>query len=382
MSEPTPRIVGYPKASYLAHRAEIDAAIARVLERGTYILGDEVAAFESEFAAYLGATACASVANGTDAVELALRACGLGDGAVVIAPSFTAVAAVAAIEAAGARPLLVDVDPITMTIDVAQTELALERCQREGESRVGVLAVHLFGCPADLTSLLPLITRFGAILVEDCAQAHGASVDGRKVGTWGSAAAFSFYPTKNLAALGDGGAVVSMDAQVIERVKRLRQYGWVTRNVSETVGFNSRLDELQAAVLRVKLLALDAENERRRAIALRYSAALRLGRIICPSVPEGRSHVFHQYVVRTAQRDDLRAFLQGHGIPAVVHYPVAAHDQPAYRDRLSVTGTLAESSRSADTVLSLPMSPHMTDADVDEIAWLVMKHVGPAPRGV
>ena len=257
-------VTAYPRASYLAHREEIDAAIARVLARGSFILGDEVALFESEFAAFIGADSCAAVASGTDAVELALRACGIAEGGVVVAPSFTAVASVAAIERAGARAVLVDVEPATLTIDVAQADAALVAIRaRETSAPLALLAVHLYGCPADLPRLREVATRHDARLIEDCAQAHGARVGGRMVGTWGDAAAFSFYPTKNLAALGDGGAVVASHPGVVDRVRLLRQYGWVSRAISETRGINSRLDEIQAAVLRVKLRALDAENATR-----------------------------------------------------------------------------------------------------------------------
>ena len=368
--------LSYPRASYLAHRQAIDAAIARVLERGTYILGDEVARFESEFAAWLGATACAGVASGTDAVELALRGCGIGAGATVIAPSFTSVAAIAAIVRAGATPYLVDIENATMTIDVEQTRAALEAGTKGG--RTAVLAVHLFGCPADVVALRALTTTHGAVLIEDCAQAHGAEVDGRRVGTWGDAAAFSFYPTKNLGALGDGGAVVSMDQAVVDRVRLLRQYGWVRRNVSEVPGMNSRLDELQAAVLRVKLPFVDGENVRRRELAAAYEAALSGLPLRLPVGPPDSTHVFHQYVVRTPQRDGLRKALAANDITTVVHYPVPAHEQPAYRGRIPGASSFAQSAAAATQVVSLPMNPHMTVEHVQRIGALVREHVIPA----
>ena len=361
-------VTAYPRASYLAHQRDIDAAIARVLARGSFILGDEVAMFESEFAEFVGVASCAGVASGTDAIELALRACGVGDGGVVIAPSFTAVASVAAIERAGARAVLVDVERATLTIDVHRAEAALAAVrQREPNVPLALLAVHLYGCPADVVRLRELATAHDARLVEDCAQAHGARVADRRVGTWGDAAAFSFYPTKNLAALGDGGAVVAPHAGVVDRVRLLRQYGWVERAISETTGMNSRLDEMQAAVLRVKLRALDDENAVRRQHASVYSRELADCGLVLPTIPAGREHVFHQYVVRTDRRGALRAALDGRGIATGIHYPAAVHSQPAYRDRVECVGSLDESGRAARTVLSLPMNPHMSEAELVEI---------------
>src|SRR5229473_1873448 len=260
-----------PKAAYLAQRREIDVALARVLQGGRYILGAEVAAFERAFAAYIGVRHALGVANGTDALVLALRALGIGAPDYVVTVAHTAVATVAAIELAGAKPLLIDIDPATYTMDAAE----LSRVLDAPPGRIGaVIPVHLYGQPADLDAILPLARRHRVPVIEDCAQCHGAALAGRRLGSVGDVAAFSFYPTKNLGALGDGGAVVTGDDALAERVRALREYGWRQRYVSDIAGTNSRLDELQAAILGVKLAALDADNARRAAIADAYDAGL------------------------------------------------------------------------------------------------------------
>ncbi|MGH9855779.1 MAG: DegT/DnrJ/EryC1/StrS family aminotransferase, partial [Blastocatellia bacterium] len=241
-----------PKASYLAHKREIDEAIRQTLDSGWYILGQQTSAFEQEFAEYLGAKHCVGVANGTDALHLALRACGVGAGDVVITVSHTAVATVAAIEMAGASPLLVDIDQASFTINPEAVEDAIKSWRGEGEIKA-IMPVHLYGHPADMQAITTIARRYDLKIVEDCAQAHGATIKGVKVGTFGDAAGFSFYPTKNLGALGDGGAVTTNDSETAERVRLLREYGWRERYVSDLPGFNSRLDELQSAILRVKL---------------------------------------------------------------------------------------------------------------------------------
>lgn len=319
-----------PKASYLAHQAAIDAALQETLASGWYILGQQVQTFEQEFAAYLGAANCIGVANGTDALVLALRACNVGAGDWVITVAHTAVATVAAIELTGAIPLLVDIDPVTFTIDPVQTEEAIRL--HAGKVKA-IIAVHLYGHPAAMTTLLEIAQRYDIKLIEDCAQAHGAQFQNRAVGGWADIAAFSFYPTKNLGALGDGGAVVTNDAALAERVRLLREYGWRERYISEITGMNSRLDELQAAVLRVKLRALAEENARRRHLASLYDAALANTSLVLPQTWPDVLHVFHQYVVRCERRDELRAALRQQGIGSLVHYPVAIHQQPAYRNR-------------------------------------------------
>lgn len=345
-----------PHANYCAHRAEIDAAIAAVLERGSYILGPEVAAFEREFAAYLGASHAIGVASGTDALHVALRACGLGPGDGVVTVSHTAVATVAAIELAGATPILVDIDPATFTIDCNALEDALRRDW--GAPVKAIVPVHLYGHPADMPALMEIADRTGLRVIEDCAQSHGASIGGRKTGTWGRIAAFSFYPTKNLGALGDGGAIVTNDSALADRARSLREYGWHERYVSSETGMNSRLDELQAAILRVKLRYLETENERRRERAATFSQVLADAALTLPC-SHGTVHAWHQYVIRAAHRDRLRSYLKEHGVGTLIHYPVPVHLQPAYRDRVKHS-LLDRTEQVVREILSLPMYPELS----------------------
>lgn len=355
MTAPVPQTD--PGAAYLAQRPEIDAAIAHVLGAGRYILGEEVAAFEREFAAFIGVGHAVGVASGTDALVLALRAIGVGAEDYVVTVSHTAVATVAAIELAGARPLLIDIDAASCTMDAA--ELACALAAPPGRI-AAVIPVHLYGQAADLDAILPLARRYGARIIEDCAQCHGATLGGRRLGSFGDLAAFSFYPTKNLGALGDGGAVVTGDASLAERLRMLREYGWRERYVSKVPGMNSRLDELQAAVLRVKLGALDADNARRAGIAAAYDRGLAGTALGLPARRPGATHVFHQYVIRSSARDAIRESLLVCGIATGIHYPLPVHLQPAYRGRLaSGPEGLGESERAAREVLSLPIYPQL-----------------------
>ena len=342
-----------PHASYLAHKGEIDRAISAVLDRGRYILGPEVEAFEREFAVYLGVKHIIGVGSGTDALRLALESAGVRAGDTVATVSHTAVATVAAIELAGAIPVLVDIDPATFTIDCSRLEGVL-RARRVS----AIVPVHLYGHPANMPAIVELARRYQTTVIEDCAQSHGAFVDGRKTGSFGAAAAFSFYPTKNLGALGDGGAIGTNDSGIAERARLLREYGWTPRYVSQIPGMNTRLDELQAAILRVKLRYLDLGNARRREIAAAYSAGLRHVRL--PA--DNAGHVFHQYVVRSQDRDALRAKLAAVGVGTLLHYPVPVHLQPAYA-RLE-HGALPETESASREVLSLPMYPELEDAAV------------------
>jgi dTDP-4-amino-4,6-dideoxygalactose transaminase len=359
-----------PKANYLAHKREIDEAIRQTLDGGRYILGGQVSEFEREFAAYLGAKRCMGVANGTDALHLALRASGVGAGDLVITVAHTAVATVAAVEMAGASPLLVDIDPETFTISPEAVEDAIRNYPDRPHIKA-VLPVHLYGRPADMRAICDIARRYDLKVVEDCAQAHGATVQGVggfKVGVFGDAAAFSFYPTKNLGALGDGGAVVTNDAEVAGRVGLLREYGWRERYVSDQPGFNSRLDELQAAVLRVKLKYLDEENARRREIARMYDDRLAPTSLRLPERPGGIESVYHQYVARCDERDGLREHLREQGVGTLVHYPVPVHLQPAYRNRVPVhRGALPATEQAARQVLSLPMHAQLSDAQVEHV---------------
>ncbi|HKZ84802.1 MAG TPA: DegT/DnrJ/EryC1/StrS family aminotransferase [Anaerolineae bacterium] len=350
-----------PQAQYAAHRAEIDSAIARVLDAGHYILGEETRAFEREFAEYVGVEHAIGAGSGTEALHLALRACGIGPGDEVVTVSHTAVATVAAIELAGAAPVLVDIDPHAYTLDPQQLEPAFTPRTK------AVIPVHLYGAPADIESIVSIARRHGLKVIEDCAQAHGATYRGRRVGSWGDIAAFSFYPTKNLGAIGDGGLVATSDAHLAERARLLREYGWSERYVSSIAGWNSRLDELQAAILRVKLRHLDADNARRRELAAIYDEMLPPG-VRKPAAPDRCVHVYHLYVIRHPRRDLLAAYLRDKNIGTGIHYPVPIHLQPAYRGRLAVAGALPETERAAREVLSLPIYPELTTDQARQVA--------------
>lgn len=353
--------VANPRAQYAAHRAEIDVAITRVLDVGRYILGEETRAFEREFAAYIGVDHGIGVGSGTEALHLALKACQVGPGDEVITVSHTAVATVAAIELTGAAPALVDIHPSTYTLDPLLLERAITPRTK------AIIPVHLYGAPADLDPILAAARRHNLKVVEDCAQAHGATYRGRRVGAWGDIAAFSFYPTKNLGAIGDGGLVATNDAALAERIYLLREYGWAERYVSSIGGWNSRLDELQAAILRVKLRHLDADNARRRALANLYDERLPPA-TPKPCTPAYGEHVYHLYVIRHPQRDRLANYLREKGIGTGIHYPQPIHLQPAYRGRLGDAGSLPASEHAAREVLSLPMYPELAEEEARQVA--------------
>lgn len=362
-----PLLTADPKAGYLAHAAEIRVAIDRVLASGHYILGAEGEAFEREFAMYHGGGHVAGVANGTDAIELALRALGIGPGDKVATVGNTVSATVAAIEAVGARAVLVEIERATMLMDPKALELTLAR---ERGLVKAIIPVHLYGQPANLPAIMEIARRHGVKVIEDCAQAHGAVVAGGRVGTWGDAAAYSFYPTKNLGALGDGGAVFSRDGLLVEQVRLLRQYGWRERYRSEFAGRNSRLDELQAAVLRVKLRHLNVENAKRRELAARYLERLATARLLLPVVAPRTEPVWHQFVVRTPRRDALRAHLAATGIQCGVLYSVPIHRQPAYQQ---MTLSLPETERACAELLCLPVHPGLGAADVDRVCDEILR---------
>jgi dTDP-4-amino-4,6-dideoxygalactose transaminase len=347
-----------PRAGYLAHQDEIDRAIGEVLSRGRYILGAEVAAFEREFADYIGVDHGIGVASGTDAIELALRACEIGPGDLVFTVSHTAVATVAAIELAGATPVLVDIDPQSYTMDVAALEAAISAAP-QGTPKA-LLPVHIYGNPADMHAIAGIARTHGLMLIEDCAQSHGATLDGKRTGSWGDIAAFSFYPTKNLGAFGDGGMIVTRSKELAGKVRLLQQYGWRERYVSDIAGRNSRLDEIQAAILRIKLRSLDADNERRRAIARAYDVAFADSDLGIPEVRQGASHVYHQYVVQSPVRDAMQQDLMSKGVGTLIHYPVPVHLQPAYAGRIPCPSGMRNTEALAGRILSLPMYPQMT----------------------
>ena len=357
-----------PGAGYRAQKEEIDAAVARALASGWYILGKEGEAFEREFAGWLGTARAVGCANGTDALALILRGLGIGEGCTVATVSHTAVATVAAIEMAGAVPLLLDIDPDTYTMDPDELVAVLDDPPPGLPPIRAAIVVHLYGQAADLGPMLEACARRGVALIEDCAQAHGAMLDGQKLGTFGLAAAFSLYPTKNLGALGDGGVLATDDFELADRIAALRQYGWRERYVSDLIGVNSRLDEVQAAILRAKLPRLDAGNARRRAIAAAYDAALADGPLAPPARREGAEHVFHQYVLRVADRAGMQARLRAEGVGTGIHYPVPVHLQGAYRGRVPLgPAACGETERAAREVLSLPMYPELSDAQVERI---------------
>jgi dTDP-4-amino-4,6-dideoxygalactose transaminase len=350
-----------PKAQYLSHKEEIDAAIRSVLDSGWYILGENVREFEKEFADYIGVSQGIGVGNGTDAIQLALASCGVGSGDEVITVSHTAVATVAAIESVGAIPVFVDIDPDYFTMDASKIEELISA------STKAIVPVHLYGQSADVDPLLDIAKKYSLFVIEDCAQAHGATFKNKRVGSFGDMACFSFYPTKNLGALGDGGMVVTDNPQLAEKARLLREYGWVERYISHYSGWNTRLDEIQAAILRVKLKYLDEDNSKRREIARIYESELKNLDLILPKIREDSTHVFHLFVVRHTQRDGLLQYLEKKKIAAGVHYPVPIHLQPAYQFSVGSKCSLKETEIVVEEVLSLPIYPELTNKEVNMI---------------
>ena len=368
-----------PLAGYLHQQHEFDAAFKRVLAGGNYVLGNEVEAFEHEFSQALGgARPAVAVASGTDALVLALRAFNIGVGDQVITVSHTAGATVAAIMQCGAMPVLVDVDPITLTIDPQCVAATIRACQqgRFGNTRClrAILVVHLYGQVADMPALSELAKNHGLVLIEDCAQAFGALSFGQAVGNVGDAAAFSFYPTKNLGAFGDGGAVYLANPRA-QRLRSMRQYGWVNPQLSLEPGVNSRLDALQAAFLRVQLGAFETAMQGRLRVAMRYQAAFQGADLSLPNIgTTGNRHGLHLYVVRSAARDRIKAELATQGIPCQIHYPHPVHLQPGFSNAIQLgAGGLANTEQAARTVLSLPMHPYLPDEVLDQVAHAVLK---------
>jgi dTDP-4-amino-4,6-dideoxygalactose transaminase len=355
-----------PRASYVVQRTAIDAALTRVFEGGAYILGREVEMFEAAFADYIGVSHAIGVGSGTDAIELALRASNIGAGDLVFTVSHTAVATVAAIERAGATAVLVDVEPGTYTMAPHELSRAL-RMTRRGRP-AAVLPVHIYGQPAELSELAEIARVHDLRLIEDCAQSHGAFYCGEPTGSFGDVACFSFYPTKNLGALGDGGMVVTSNPTLAVALREIREYGWRDRYVSARIGINSRLDAIQAAILGVKLGTLTADNARRQTIAARYDAGLAGLPVALPVRRPNATHVFHQYVIRLAERDALRNRLRASGIGTGIHYPVPVHRQPAYSGRLTCGPSgLGVTERAAPQILSLPIYPQLVDEAVDRV---------------
>jgi dTDP-4-amino-4,6-dideoxygalactose transaminase len=350
------------RAAYLELKPEIDAAVARVLDSGWYILGEEVDAFEAEFAAYCEANHCVGVANGLDALILSLRALAIGPGDEVIVPSNTYIATWLAVSTVGATPVPVEPDPATFNIDPARIEAAITERTR------AIIPVHLYGQPADLDPILEIARRRGLFVVEDAAQAQGARYKGQRIGAHGDVVCWSFYPGKNLGAMGDGGAVTTDRADLADRIRMLRNYGSREKYVNDIKGVNSRLDPLQAAILRVKLARLDEWNERRRDIARAYGDALGGAGLTLPRTPDWAEPAWHLYVVRSPERESLRARLGAAGVGTLIHYPIPPHMQEAYRELGYARDDLPWARRLADEALSLPIGPHMRQEDVALVA--------------
>ena len=356
-----------PSASYKSHKSEIDLAIKRVLDSGWYVLGNEVKLFENEFAAFHGENLHATgVANGTDAIALCLRGLGLGPGDEVITPSHTAVATVAGIEQAGCNPVFADIDPNTRCISPDSIKENL------GGNTRAIMPVHIYGQPAEMYKILEISNAHKLAVVEDCSQAHGAEIDGQKVGTFADISAYSCYPTKNLGGTGDGGVILCRSKEFSEKIKSLRQYGWNEDRESINAGFNSRLDEMQAAILRVKLSHLSNDNEKRRLIAQRYNQAFQVLPITLPSQKTNELHAMHLYVIECERRDELLEYLRSKNVGASLHYPLAGHQHAAYANRIRGGDDVPMTEIFYRKNLTLPIFPQLSDENVDHIISTVL----------
>lgn len=349
------------RASYLSLKEEIDSSIARVLESGQYILGAEVDAFEAEYASFCGAKYAVGVANGLDALHLALQALGVRPGDEVIVPSNTYIATWMAVSQCGAIPVPVEPLAATHNLDPDRLEGSITT-----KTKV-ILPVHLYGQPADLDPILEIANRHQIKVLEDGAQAHGARYKGKRIGGHGDAVAWSFYPGKNLGALGDGGAVTTNDPEIYDRIRTLRNYGSRVKYVNEILGFNSRLDPVQAAILRVKMAYIDEWNARRVDVARFYSNNLQDSGFVLPEVPEWASPVWHLYVIRCKNRVDVQEYLAEEGIQTLIHYPIPPHQQNAYAFRGFSVESFPLATRLSQEVLSLPMGPHLTPDEYTEV---------------
>jgi dTDP-4-amino-4,6-dideoxygalactose transaminase len=363
------------QAHHRGIRAELDRAMARVMDRGDFALGQDVARLEEEFAKFCGTCYAVGVDSGLSALELSLRALGIGPGDEVIVPADTFIATAAAATFAGAQPVLVDVDPLTYNMDVEQLEAAITPRTR------AVIPVHLYGLPAAMDAIMAVAERHDLSVVEDACQAHGAYYKGRRVGSLGHAAAFSFYPTKNLGGCGDGGMVVTNDAEVAEQVRAMRNCGQRAKYRHELPPFNHRLDTLQAAILRVKLRYLDRWNEQRRQHAALYSELLAGSGVITPVEDPDSTHVYHLYVVRSPQRDDLLAHLREQGIGAGIHYPIPIHLQPCYAGNGFRRGQFPVTEGLCGEILSLPIFPELAADQVEYAVRQVHRFFGRKQRG-
>ena len=345
-----------PSASYQAHKNEIDHAIQRVLDSGWFVLGKEVKAFEIEFAAFHKKDFFSvGVANGTDAIALCLKSLGLGKDDEVITTSHTAVATVTGIEQANCTPVFADIDPTSRCIDPISIE------ERITSKTQAIMPVHIYGQPCDMNAICGIAQKHGLEVIEDCSQAHGAEINGQKVGTFGSLAAYSCYPTKNLGGTGDGGIILSKSKELYEHLKALRQYGWNEHRESINIGVNSRLDEIQAAILRVKLKYLSLSNKKRLNIANKYNESLGRLPIKLPSIHENQLHAMHLYVIECDRRDELLSYLRAKGVGASLHYPLAVHQHAAYKSRVMGYNDLQHTEQFYKKHLTLPMFPQLPD---------------------
>jgi dTDP-4-amino-4,6-dideoxygalactose transaminase len=376
-TERKPILVADPGRAARERIEELTAAFREVLERGHFILGRHVDVFEDAFTQWQGCSHTIGVANGTDALELCLRACGIKTGDLVIVPTHTAVATATAVVRAGAEPLLLDVDPDSFNLNLNQLKQVL--VQPDLSSRIkAVVPVHLYGNPCDMTTIMSLARSRGIIVIEDCSQAHGAKWQGKNVGCFGDAAALSCYPTKNLGALGDAGLCVTNSAAIAEKIRFLRQYGWRNRYISDEVGMNSRLDELQAALLSVQLRYLDEDLSQRKRIADRYFRELSNLPVQLPVVPPSALHTFHQFTVLTeaVHREPLRRHLQRSGIGAAVLYPAPIHLQPAYaRFSAQYDLDLSQSEAICDRLLCLPIHPFLSDDEATHVIESIRSYI-------
>lgn len=349
------------RRQYLALKPQIDAALSSVFETAAFIRGDEVGLFETELSDYLGVRHVVSCGSGTDALQIAFMALGISLGDEVITTPFTFVATVEALVLLGARPVFVDIDPRTYNLDVKQVEARITERTR------ALVPVHLYGLPADMESLMAIASRYKLPIVEDSAQSMGARYGNHLAGTMGKLGCFSFFPAKNLGCFGDGGAVVTDDDALADRCRLIANHGSRVRYHHETVGINSRLDTIQAAVLRVKLPHVDASNEARRRIAARYDEAFEPRGILTPIAPSGCTHVYQQYTIRCRQRGLLAQHLASCGVPHAIHYPRALHQQPAFSRLPSVAPSFPHAEAAAEEVLSLPLFPEMTSSEVEQV---------------
>ena len=349
------------KAQYHAIEDEIDAKIKEIIHSSHFIIGNNVTEFEKEIAAYYATKHAIGVASGTDALHLAILACGIGKGDEVITTPFTFIATAEAITYTGARPVFVDIDEKTFNIDVKKIKKAVTKKTK------AILPVHLFGLSADMEKIKGLAAEYKLKIIEDCAQSFGAVYKGKKTGAIGDAGCFSFFPSKNLGCYGDGGMVITNDDNMAEKIRMLRNHGQKVRYYHSVIGYNSRLDEIQAGILRVKLKRIDEYNKKRRENARLYTEKLKGANIITPSEPEGYYHVFHQYSIRTSKRDSILNGLTDAGIASAIYYPVPLHLQESYKDLGYKKGDFPVSEVVASDIISLPMYPELTAGQIDEV---------------